>query len=547
MRNAPRIRAFLTLGPLVAALTAGAASAQDLSGIPRHIHDATGSDLERAARPDMNRVFSKVRSEKERLGLAGAPTVEVRRNFVYTEDTDGTLTIPYQRGDDIQASFEWALQQVYRVLPDEFVFVYLFTSFPTGIGAYFYSPMANTDSGIGQPRFDNTGPSPLAGFVFMNYWRDFDEQFGQFGPDVVRGFSRSVFNQEAGHRWGVQFDTGPGVGDGRLNVLLGRDQAHWSYFLDTGGSPMEGNSWRDNGNGTFTTRTSVLNYDYCDADLYLMGLIPPDQVRSMFVIESPQVGGQRDIYNQPLGASSPPQIFDPLTISGTRTDFTIDDFTSRLGTRSPVAGQAPTEWRVVFVMLAGRNNTLSETSKVAFENMVDGYMTGFHTGTRNLGTLDGILMSGPPKLPIGGLCSNAEECNPLEATLCTVPSGGGSTFCTRGCSSPASCPTGWCCGPDGQGVTSVCQPAGMCGLAVPDGGVPGDDAGTGGADAGGGDNNNVCTCDLTTLCDESCPCDPECRGDRGGCGCTTVDPRASAASLFALFALAWVARRRRAR
>ena len=45
----------------------------------------------------------------------------------------------------------------------------------------------------------------------------------------------------------VHYDDG-GI---ELNDMLGRQFSHWSYFMHTGGSVLEGNRWRDNGDGTF--------------------------------------------------------------------------------------------------------------------------------------------------------------------------------------------------------------------------------------------------------------------------------------------------------
>lgn len=500
--------------------------------IPR-IRDMTGTDFAREAAPNMENIFGK--SKRDANGRAGAPVVQVRRNYVYVEDADGTLTIPPQSNQDLNEWFDLAIGEVYRVLPDEFKFIYLFTSFDTRVGAFFYSPIQNDDSGIGQPRFDQSPNSPLEGFVFMNYWQSFQEQFGQFGPDVVRGFSRSVFNQEAGHRWGTSMDFGPGVGDGFVNQMLGRDAAHWSFFMETGGSPMEGNAWRDNGNGTFTTITDVRDYNYSDLDLYMMGLLGLDQVQPWYVISNPETANCQDIYGQRCAIDSPPQIFNAVTIRGTRTNITIQEVAQRLGQRFPPAGQAPSEFRSVFVLLAGNNSAFSEAQKVQFETMVDGYAQGFQIGTRQLGRLNYVLQEGPPLQPIGGVCTSADQCNPLESTLCGFSSNNTLQFCTRGCSSPASCPQDWCCGPDGMSGTNVCQPQGMCMVPMPDAGVidtgvdPNNpDAGENSSDGGGNNNGGECSCDLTFSCDENCPCDPECTTRPAGCGCTSansdVDP-----------------------
>lgn len=542
----------------------------------RTIKDATGSSLVQRTMPNWDVVFDRAPQSP----LAGAPTIDVRRNYIYIQDTDGSLRIPYQAESDLNASFEFVFRQIYATLPDEFVFIYMFTAFETGVGAFFYAPLVNTDSGIGQRRFNQqTGSRVLQGFVFMNDWQSFNQQFRGAPTDVIQGFARSVFNQEAGHRWGTQFESGPGVGDGYLNQLLGRDDAHWSYFVNTGGSPMEGNRWRDNGNGSFTTTTDVRAFNYSDVDLYLMGLLPPAQVQPWFMITNPNLAGKRDIYNQALNAASPPQIFDPMTVNGTRLDFTVQDLVSRLGTRSPAAGTAPNRWRVVFAMLGGRNNGLNEAQRVQFEGMVDMYAEGFRLGTRGLGTLDYELRPATPKTPLGGACTMPDECAE-DAPICTAPAQGNGNICTRSCANATGCPADHCCeiGPEFGG--RVCMPAAMCPAVAPDAGVVDTgtpvetDAGTTPTDPDGG--AAACACDTTNLCDQGCACDIKCQPcacdtttgceancacdpdvacvsppvinpiERdSGCGCTTTDAGSQALALLLVAGL-WLARRRRA-
>src|SRR5687768_3167350 len=153
--------------PLLAGalLAAAPAQAQDLFGRTEPRYDLTGSPLIRDW-VDHAYINGEVPTFAERKGLAGLPIVEVRRNYVYVEDADGSLNIPWQSQQDVFDSFNFALNELYQVLPDEFVFVYLFTSFETGLGAFFYSPEANTDRGIGSERFDSNGFSPREGFVF---------------------------------------------------------------------------------------------------------------------------------------------------------------------------------------------------------------------------------------------------------------------------------------------------------------------------------------------------------------------------------------------
>ncbi|MBK6684700.1 MAG: hypothetical protein IPG45_09520 [Deltaproteobacteria bacterium] len=538
----------------------------DLSGAPEIKDLRLDYEYLRTGRP----------TSAETLGLVGAATVQTRRNFVYIEDTDGTLTIPFRSSNDLQTAFNFALRELYQVHPDEFVFVYLFTSFDPRVGAFFYAPEANETRGIGSPRYDQNGPSPREGFVFMNYWQSMQQMYGQFGAAVVRAQGRSIFNQEAGHRWASFIELGTGNNGSGTDLLLGRDEGHWSYFMNSGGSPMEGNAWFDNGNGTFTTTTNLQNWRFSQLDLYLMGLLPKEMVEPFFVIQNPVVqGGGRDLYGQVPTRSSPPQIIEPVTVSGTRTNFTIDNVISRNANRAPAFGAAPNTWRVVFVMLASRTAPLSEPDRTTFEGMVDNYAAGFHEGTGNRGTLDYSLIEDPVPLPIGGECTDNSNCQQTPDPLFCLPrSGGAPGLCTKPCADASSCPGDWCCA-DLSGTGSLaCLPKtefgdGQCPVISqpqPDAGVS-DDAGPSECSCNTGEGcqegcacdpacamvpaptPNLCACDLSYSCDPAangegnCACDPECDE---GCGCTTTQQNsASVLGLAGAFGLLLLRRRRR--
>jgi hypothetical protein len=56
--------------------------------------------------------------------------------------------------------------------------------------------------------------------------------------------------------------------------LIGKNNSHWSYLLDTQGSLMCGNGWHNNGDGSFSSIT--IRNSYSPLDLYLMGMIATD-------------------------------------------------------------------------------------------------------------------------------------------------------------------------------------------------------------------------------------------------------------------------------
>ena len=110
------------------------------------------------------------------------------------------------------------------------------------------------------------------------------------------------------------------------------------------------------------------------------------------------------------------------------------------------AGQAPTRFRVAFIMLASQATALNDNQKRDFEGMVDSYADGFHTGTRQLASFDYILNATQP-LPIGSACDMPAQCDP-SAPLCQGTGMGGAAICTKTCGSEQDCPANWHCHSD---------------------------------------------------------------------------------------------------
>ena len=146
-------------------------------------------------------------------------------------------------------------------------------------GFAFSMSMQNTVGGIGLSMFNyiNTVDLPPSGtlknIVNMNDLGEFAGAEGEI-PGFTGVTGIEVLGQEVGHRWGSFVNTN--VAD-----VLGRGQAHWSFFLDTGAfngsligagaSVMEGNRWQANGDGSFTTGRPFDSYSLFD--LYVMGML----------------------------------------------------------------------------------------------------------------------------------------------------------------------------------------------------------------------------------------------------------------------------------
>src|SRR5581483_10579363 len=233
----------------------------------------------------------------------------------------------------------------------DFVYIYLDFDFDLNGAFAFYLPIRNDSSGIGQAPGDNdpggtvTGSLKIQGLMNLNniniaYPDSPTTRF--FGADS----SLSILGQEQGHRW-LAYVRYPAT-DTRL--LLGRDNAHWNFFLSIPStmstlaaprsSAVEGNVWKENGDGTFTSVNLVDGYSRLDQ--YVMGLRPASEVTDpMFIINNP-TGTNR------TRASSPrPNI----TVTGTKQAITIDQVIQQNGARTPDATAAPKNFRAAVVLL----------------------------------------------------------------------------------------------------------------------------------------------------------------------------------------------------
>jgi|GEM_PF-3729051 len=158
-------------------------------------------------------------------------------------------------------------------------------------------------------------------------WMNHVDYWDSWGADLADW----VFCHEVGHQWLAFPSTIPdphsssGETDDEL-ALLGRQRAHWSFFLDTANSPMEGNAWVDNGDGTYTTHlTSGMVFN--PLDLYMMGLREAAAVPDFLLLEPT---GPTDLFRE----RSPQHRYDdegPVTLEASPRTVTIDDLIAANG------------------------------------------------------------------------------------------------------------------------------------------------------------------------------------------------------------------------
>ena len=255
-------------------------------------------------------------------------------------------------------------RKFYESHPDVFDHLTIFLNFDYDLGGNAYAYELNVKNeilGIGLPLDDTStdygSNGRLRSFLNMGtlsgpgrYPADPNQIF--LGTNSTIG----VMGQESGHRWLVftPFQNGsvPSY------TILGRDDAHWSFFFDSDGSVMEGNDIEDRGPGLGMQqyKTVGATYTYNRLDQYLMGLLGKEEVPPMLLVENK--------YGTVKTASSNPEV--GVTFGGTRRDISVDNIIAANGTRSPSVFESPKVFRQAFILLSKRSlpSTPEQIAKV---------------------------------------------------------------------------------------------------------------------------------------------------------------------------------------
>ncbi len=168
---------------------------------------------------------------------------------------------------------------------------------------------------------------------------------------------------------------------GRGNEVNGMvtNRAHWSYFFNTGGSPMEGNLWTESEPGVF--RTERPSFRFSDFDLYNMGLVPASAVRPSFLITNATMlprGVDRDTAPEYSGRT--------VTIRGRRVPISIDDIIAANGQRVPAFPDTPRDLDVVWVLWVEPDQVTDDLA-AEFDQAIESCALGYDTASANLSRL----------------------------------------------------------------------------------------------------------------------------------------------------------------
>lgn len=334
-----------------------------------------------------------LRSPAPPRGSADFLTGWQRDNLFILQDVDGAWfadAITQVASGGFNAITNSLVDAFYASNSDDYDYVCILLIRDFSLFFAFYQPIANDTKGIGYDSitpgeiFDQDPSNSLDGLIFMNYE-------GLWSQNYEAG--RYVFGQEFGHRWGAFTN----ISNETLGSedLLGRDVAHWSYWYATGNSPMEGNTWIDNGDGTWSTDYQGTS-TYSDLDLYLMGFIPPTDVGPQTFL---QVSAEEQTRVGLEPASSPnyfnctvdPNGCENTTVAATPVSFGVDSIVAAEGVRNPDDTSSQRTFKMAFIVLALQGDDTSDETLDRVDALRQTWETDWESDARGLADLDTTL------------------------------------------------------------------------------------------------------------------------------------------------------------
>jgi len=337
-------------------------------------------------------VYRKVKAQAAMVGISpGGESVDplaVDFSNPPSDAVNGTFFQVF--GKQKRLDLPAVMQSFYDAHSDLFDTAFIWTDFPydNGLGIAHSFNVRNHISGIGLRDFDRGkaygSPSRLSTIITMGNVNDWpsDPQAHAAGLNSAV----SIVCHEQGHRWlaYVRFDAGHQT----RSDLLGRENAHWSFLVDSRtnsqgsfSSLMEGNAWTSSGGGTFTTTESAVNY-FNPLDQYLMGLRPPDQVGDISYLAT---DSQLTEY---LREKSP---FSGFSMTAVRMTISLSQIISHEGERLPDSENSPKEVRVGFILLTEQGETPSTSTLEKIARYRDALVRYFSQATEGRASMNASL------------------------------------------------------------------------------------------------------------------------------------------------------------
>jgi hypothetical protein len=337
-------------------------------------------------------VYKKVKAAAALVGISPGNSAANAQAIDFLLPPARTITGPLFEtfASDKRIDLPAILRAFYQTHQDNFDSVYVWTNF-----AFYNGPFVahsfnirNKIKGIGLPLFDRGAvygsQTQLGSVIAMGNVGDWPKN-----PNAIMAGLNSAISivcHEQGHLWlaYIHFDEDHQVKDD----LLGRDNSHWSFLVDTRTSDdgnysslMEGNSWHDSGAGLFITSESAVNY-FTPLDEYLMGLRAAGEVGDIpYLVTTPQL---KEILHEKSPAAG-------FSMSAVRKTTTVAQIVEREGPRIPDVTTSPKVFRIAFILVTEPDSKAPATQLNKITEYRESLIRYFSTATEGRGSLDARL------------------------------------------------------------------------------------------------------------------------------------------------------------
>ena len=322
---------------------------------------------------------SEMQSREAVVGLSPGGTREVAAADLSGSRPSGTTGAIAERfSESEKADLVMIARRFFASHPDRFEQLVVYTTRPINPlpgSLAFEVNVRNEVEGIGLELFDHTAEWSSAGALASVAYMDSIDQYLE-----VDGFE--ILAHEVGHRWLARLRFRRGT-EGPSGALLGRAGVHWSFFLDTDASVLEGNRIADRGNGRF--ETVDITRGYSALDQYVMGLRLPAEVPPFFYVD------EADNFrpNRAFKFSSAPEA--GISFTGVRREVTIGDVVAALGPRVPDATRAPRLLRQAFLLVADATAPATPARRQALARIRARFGPYYREATGGRATADSTL------------------------------------------------------------------------------------------------------------------------------------------------------------
>jgi hypothetical protein len=349
---------------------------RDVPGAAQINHNSFQAVLYATGEIDL--VFGVVETREGVVGLSPGQALEsvaVDLSAPEPRRTIGAFAERFSETD--RADLVAIARRFYRTHPDLFEQLVVYTTrplnpFPDTLA--FELNVKNEVLGIGLETSDGAlDYGSLEGLRSVVYMDAIDPYLEADGLELL--------GHEVGHRWLSRLlfrrDGSP------QGALLGRGAVHWSFFMDTDASVMEGNDIEDKGGGRF--ETGDIAHGFSALDQYGMGLRAAAEVPSFYYVEAPDDFRP----NRPYKASTGPE--PGVSFTGRRRDVRIEDVVAALGPRVPSADEAPRVLRQAFILVADLNAAATEARLSALSRIRARFEPWYRDATGGRGAVDATL------------------------------------------------------------------------------------------------------------------------------------------------------------